>query len=139
MSSSIKPCYFPHVRVAAPKRPGVPLSGCSLMNLEVSACSRVRVIGFTDPAQATRALAISKTRPLLCRIGESLVTRVSAFPEAGDAGTYLCHPSLLSHIIGSYICDICTLTDEGTLVVTVSWGFEVQDPGSTLDMLKSMM
>lgn len=139
--SSIKPCYFPHVRVAPPKRPGVPLSGCSLMNLEVSSSSRVRVIGFADPEHATKALEISKTRPLYCRIGDSLVTKVSEFPADGDAGTYMCHPSLLSHIIGSYICDVCTLADDGTIVVTVSWGFELtaRDPESTRDMLESMM
>ena len=140
MSGCIKPCYFPHVRVAPPKRRGAPLSGCSLMNLEVSS-SRVRVIGFTDPEHAERALAILKTRPLYCQIGESLVTKVSEFPAGGDAGTYMCHPSLLSHMIGSYICDVCTLTDDGDLVVTVSWGFEltVRDPGSTIDMLESML
>jgi hypothetical protein len=110
------------------------------MNLEVSS-SRVRVIGFTDPEHAERALAILKTRPLYCQIGESLVTKVSEFPAGGDAGTYMCHPSLLSHMIGSYICDVCTLTDDGDLVVTVSWGFEltVRDPGSTIDMLESML
>lgn len=140
--SGIKPCYFPHVRVAPPKRPGVPLSGCSLMNLEVTSTSRVRVVGFTDPEHAAKALEISRTRPLYCQIGESLITKVSEFPADGGSGdTYMCHPSLLSHIIGSYICDVCTLTDEGTLVVTVSWGFELtaRDPGSAVDMLESMM
>ena len=139
--SGIKPCYFPHVRVAPPKRPGVPLSGCSLMNLEVSSSSRVRVIGFSDPEHATKALEMSKSGPLYCRIGDSLVTRVSDFPMEGTAGTYMCHPSLLSHIIGSYICDVCTLADDGHLVVTVSWGFELtaRDSGSAVDMLESML
>lgn len=139
--SGIQPCYFPHVRVAPPKRPGVPLSGCSLMNLEVTSTSRVRVVGFTDPEQAAKALELARTRPLFCRIGECLVTKVAEFPADGLADTYMCHPSLLSHIIGSYICDVCTLTDDGHLVVTVSWGFELtaRDPGSTVDMLESML
>jgi hypothetical protein len=110
------------------------------MNLEVSS-GRVRVIGFADPEHATKALEISKTRSLYCRIGDSLVTKVSDFPADGTAGTYMCHPSLLSHIIGSYICDVCTLADDGTIVVTVSWGFELtaRDPRSMRDMLESMM
>jgi hypothetical protein len=116
--------FFPLAKVPTGASAG-PFAGARFMTA-ATAHGRPRIPAFIAKDDAEQALAICRDGGGLGYvIGDELAYEVSSYPRDDVVASDVieCHPCVVAHAIGSFVCDVCVMDDSNIVVVT-SWSIE---------------